>query len=32
MLNRKLNPERLDFESMETEEIKELYTGGKKTK
>lgn len=31
-LNRKLNPERLDFESMETEEIKELYTGGKKTK
>lgn len=32
MLNRKLNPERLDFESMETENIRKLYTGGKKTK
>lgn len=32
LLNRKLNPERLDFETMETPEIQELYTGGKKRK
>ncbi len=32
LLNRKLNPERLDFEAMETPEIQELYTGGKKRK
>ena len=32
LLNRKLNPEKLDFESMETPEIQELYTGGKKRK
>ncbi len=32
LLNRKLNPEKLEFETMETPEIQELYTGGKKRK
>lgn len=30
LLNRKLNPERLSFETMETTEIENLYTGGRK--
>jgi hypothetical protein len=31
-INRKLNPQNLNFETMETSEIQELYTGGKRRK